>query len=59
MSSQLTEDARIGKVGRPVTGKVTRGEQLRRAKRAQRDRERRAGLVNVQLVLRAEGTRVD
>lgn len=41
----------MGKVGRPVTSKVTRGEQLRRAKRAQRERERRAGLVNVQLVL--------
>lgn len=31
--------------------KTTRAEQLRRAKRAQRERERRAGLVNVQLVL--------
>lgn len=41
----------MGKVGRPGAGKVTRGEQLRRAKRAQRERERRAGLVNVQLVL--------
>jgi hypothetical protein len=51
MSSQLTKNARMGKVGRPVTSKVTRGEQLRRAKRAQRERERRAGLVNVQLVL--------
>lgn len=41
----------MGKVGRTVTSKMTRGEQLRRAKRAQRERERRAGLVNVQLVL--------
>lgn len=41
----------MGKVGRPVTSKLTRGEQLRRAKRAQRERERRAGLVNVQLLL--------
>jgi hypothetical protein len=51
MSSQSTENARMGKMGRPVTSKVARGEQLRRAKRAQRERERRAGLVNVQLVL--------
>jgi hypothetical protein len=51
MSSQLAENACMGKVGRPVTSKMTRGEQLRRAKRAQRERESRAGLVNVQLVL--------
>jgi hypothetical protein len=51
MSSQSTDNARMGKMGRPVTSKVARGEQLRRAKRAQRERERRAGLVNVQLVL--------
>jgi hypothetical protein len=44
---------RMEKGGRPVTGEVTRGEQLRRAKRAQRERERQAGLVNVQLVLPA------
>jgi hypothetical protein len=37
--------------GRTVAEKTTRAEQLRRAKRAQRERERRAGLVNVQLVL--------
>jgi hypothetical protein len=41
----------MDKAGRTVTSKMTRGEQLRRAKRAQRERERRAGLVNVQLVL--------
>jgi hypothetical protein len=51
MSSILIENAGMGKVGRPVTSKVKREEQLRRAKRAQRERERRAGLVNVQLVL--------
>ena len=51
MSSILIKNAGMGKVGRPVTSKVTRGEQLRSAKRAQRERERRAGLVNVQLVL--------
>lgn len=37
--------------GRPKISNLSRKEQLRRAKRAQRDRERRAGLVNVQLVL--------
>lgn len=41
----------MGKIGRPVTSKLTRAEQLRRAKRAQRARESRAGLVNVQLLL--------
>ena len=51
MSSILIKNAGMGKVGRPVTSKIKRGEQLRRAKRAQRERERRAGLVNVQLVL--------
>lgn len=43
----------MGKVGRPATSGMTRSEQLRRAKQAQRERERRAGLVNVQLVLPA------
>jgi hypothetical protein len=47
----LIENAGMGKVGRPVTSKIKRGEQLWRAKHAQRERERRAGLVNVQLVL--------
>jgi len=51
MSSQLAEHARMSKVARPVTSKITRADQLRRAKRAQRERERRAGLVNVLLVL--------
>jgi hypothetical protein len=51
MSSQSTETACMDKAGRTVTSKMTRAEQLRRAKRAQRERERRAGLVNVQLVL--------
>ncbi len=41
----------MAKGARTVKGKTTRAEQLRRAKRAQRERERRAGLVNVQLVL--------
>lgn len=40
-----------------MTSKMTRREQLRRAKRAQRDRERRAGLVNVQLVLPGDTAR--
>jgi hypothetical protein len=44
----------MGRVGRPASSKITRQEQLRRAKRAQRERERRAGLVNVQLVLPTE-----
>lgn len=35
--------------GRPRTSRVDRPEQLRRAKRAQRERERAAGLVGVQL----------
>lgn len=35
----------------PKATNLTRKEQLRRAKRAQRERERRAGLVNVQLLL--------
>jgi hypothetical protein len=54
MSSILIENACMGKAGRPVTSKITRKEQLRRAKRAQREREHRAGLVNVQLVLAAD-----
>ena len=51
MSSMLAENVRMSRVGGPATGKDMRGEQLRRAKRAQRERERHAGLVNVQLVL--------
>lgn len=39
--------------GDPRTSRLTRREQLRRAKRAQRARERRAGLVNVQVRLTA------
>lgn len=35
--------------GRPRTSRLDRPEQLRRAKRAQRERERAAGLVGVQL----------
>jgi hypothetical protein len=35
--------------GRPRTSKLSRAEQLRRAKRAQRERERAAGLVAVEL----------
>ena len=37
--------------GRPRTRRLTRGEQLRRAKRVQRRRERDAGQVHVQLTL--------
>jgi len=37
--------------GRPAISNLSRKEQLRRAKRAQRERERGAGLVNVQLLL--------
>ncbi len=35
--------------GRPRTSPLDRAEQLRRAKRAQRDRQRAAGLVGVEL----------
>jgi hypothetical protein len=38
-------------VGRPKVSQLTRKEQLRRAKRTQRERERLAGLVNAQLTL--------
>jgi hypothetical protein len=37
--------------GRPRTSPLTRAEQLRAAKRAQRQRERRAGLTTVELRL--------
>lgn len=37
--------------GRPKTSKLSRVEQLQRAKRRQRARQRRAGLVDVQLTL--------
>ena len=37
--------------GRPKTSSLSRAEQLRRAKRAQRARQRRAGIRNVQLEL--------
>jgi hypothetical protein len=39
--------------GRPRTSRIDRAEQLRRAKRAQRERERAAGLVGVQLLVPA------
>ena len=39
--------------GRPRTSQLTRSEQLRAAKRAQRKRERRAGLTTVELRLPA------
>ena len=39
--------------GRPKTSPHPRGEQLRRAKRAQRERDRKAGLVLCQLKMRA------
>ena len=38
-------------LGRPKTSRLDRAEQLRRAKRRQRTRERAAGLVHVQLRL--------
>ena len=47
--------------GRPRTSPLTRAEQLRAAKRAQRQRERRAGLTTVELrlpVSQAERLRV-
>jgi len=47
--------------GRPRTSLLTRTEQLRAAKRAQRQRERRAGLTTVELrlpVIQAERLRV-
>jgi hypothetical protein len=40
--------------GRPRTSALTRNEQLRAAKRAQRARERKAGLAAVQLRMPAE-----
>jgi predicted kinase len=40
--------------GRPITSKLPRDEQLRRAKRAQRARQRLANLHEVQLTLPAE-----
>lgn len=39
------------KRGRPKTSKLTRDEQLRRAKRRQRARQRAAGIVHVQLAV--------
>jgi len=41
----------VKRPGRPRTSKLTRAEQLRRAKRAQRDRDHAAGLVQLQLKL--------
>jgi hypothetical protein len=41
------------KRGRPKTSQLPRGEQLRRAKRAQRTRQRLANVVEVQLTLPA------
>lgn len=40
--------------GRPRTSRLDRPEQLRRAKRAQRERERAAGLVGVELRVPAQ-----
>ena len=39
------------RVGRPKVSKLTRQDQLRNAKRAQRARQKRAGLVDIQLTL--------
>jgi hypothetical protein len=45
--------------GRPRTSALTRTEQLRRAKRAQRERARASGLVHYQIALpRAEAERL-
>lgn len=45
--------------GRPRTSALTRAEQLRRAKRAQRERARASGLVHYQIALpRAEAERL-
>jgi hypothetical protein len=44
---------RARRPGRPRTNPHSRSEQLRRAKRAQRERDRRAGLVLCQLKMRA------
>jgi hypothetical protein len=45
--------------GRPRTSALTRAEQLRRAKRAQRERARARGLVHYQIALpRAEAERL-
>jgi hypothetical protein len=41
----------VKRFGRPRTSKLTRAEQLRHAKRAQRDRDRAAGVMQVQLKL--------
>jgi hypothetical protein len=41
----------VNKPGRPRTSTLTRAEQLRRAKRRQRARQRAAGLVHVQLTV--------
>jgi hypothetical protein len=54
MSSYQAHDpvmARPRKPGRPRTSPLTRAEQLRAAKRAQRERERSAGLRPVALAL--------
>lgn len=40
--------------GRPKTSRVPRSEQLRMAKRAQRERQRRAGIRSVQIEMPAE-----
>lgn len=45
---------RAEKRGRPKTSALTRAEQLRKAKRAQRERERKAGLTTVELLLPTE-----
>lgn len=42
---------RMATRGRPITSKLSRSEQLQRAKRRQRVRQHRAGLVHVQLTL--------
>lgn len=44
----------MSKTGRPKISKLTRAEQLRRAKRRQRARQRAAGLVQVQLTVPSE-----
>jgi hypothetical protein len=44
----------MSKPGRPKTSRLTRAEQLRRAKRRQRARQRSAGFTHVQLTVPGE-----
>ena len=44
---------KVRRPGRPATSPHPRAEQLRRAKRAQRERDREAGMVLCQIKIRA------